>query len=287
MKIDQVAAEQDLDFVDPGPARVADSAVRPQAHRRSEVQAYERAESPHSRGPLTRRLPVEPQDQGDTNACGTTSLATVMTYWGRTQSHEDIDAAIRHFDLFTAPDAIVAYANSRGMRSELKSGATLNDLANMIDQGVPPIVIIDPGSQTDASLHYVTVCGYSRDAQGKITELYLADSGYPDEVRTMRADEFSRQWGHLKLGGLETGLHNVMISVRPDDQRPITGADGRVRRADAISLPRSNAEGTAQSLPARAVASVVSGLSDAAHAVWSGIQAVGNAVKDFFGSLFG
>ena len=108
------------------------------------------------------------QDQGNTNACGTTSLANVLTDWGKPTTHEQVDSDIRHFDLFTAPDKIVDYARDHGMRAELKADASVNDLAKMIDQGVPPIVLMDPDSDSNANLHYMTVTGYNKDASGKM-----------------------------------------------------------------------------------------------------------------------
>ncbi len=68
-------------------------------------------------------LGVIPQDQGNTNACGTTSLANVMTHWGKPPTHDQIDNDIRAFDMFTAPDKLVEYARANGMRASLKADA--------------------------------------------------------------------------------------------------------------------------------------------------------------------
>jgi hypothetical protein len=188
-----------------------------------------------------------------------------------------VDASIRHFDLFTGPDAIVAYARQHGMRSELKAGAQLEDLAHMVDQGVPPIVLIDPDGGSNANLHYVTVTGYQRDASGKISELTIADSAI-GKTRTISAQEFSEQWGHLKLGNLDTGLHNVMISVVPADGRSIRGMDGQVRSADRIALPTSDLGNTFQSALARGVAGLVTAVTTAADGVWHGLQAAWHSI---------
>lgn len=243
--------------------------------------------------PASHQLNVVQQDQGGTNACGTSSLAAVLSYWGRPTNHQEIDAAIRHFDLFTAPDAIVAYARDHGMKSELKAGASLEDLASMLDQGVPPIVIIDPDDGDNLNLHYVTVSGYQRDDRGHVSSLVIADSA-TNTTYVMDAKEFQQKWGQLKLGGAATGLNNVMISIVPADDREIRGADGNTRRASDIALPQSSLSSTVESLFARGVASAASGVTTAADAVWQGVQAVGNAVtkawesvKGLWNSIFG
>ncbi len=224
-------------------------------------------------------LGVLAQNQGNTNACGTTSLANVMTHWGMPRTHEQIDKSIRPFDLFTAPDKLVSYARDNGLRAELKSDASLDDLAKMVDQGVPPIVLMDPDSDNNANLHYVTVTGYNRDANGKIKDLVIADSagGYR---YTMPAAEFQKKWDNLKMGGIGTGLNNVMITTVPKDGRMITGGDGVQRRASDIQLPKNSFWSNLKSGFARGVANIIANGA-------SFFESVGNAAKNLWKSIFG
>jgi hypothetical protein len=235
-------------------------------------------------------LGVVPQDQGNTNACGTTSLANVMTHFGMPRTHEQIDKSIRPFDLFTAPDKLVEYARGNGMRAELKADAKLDDIARMIDQGVPPIVLLDPDSEKNANLHYVTVTGYNRDASGKITDVVIADSAGGRRY-TLSAEEFQKRWDNLKLGGIGTGLNNVMITAIPNDGRKIVGGDGVSRSAADIQLPKTGFWSALKSGFARGVANLISNGAKAAETVWNGIKAVGNAVVDgakkLWKSIFG
>lgn len=58
--------------------------------------------------------PMPPQKQGNTNACGTTSLAMIMSYLlGRHIAHEQIDDEIRRLDSFSSPNDLVVYAAQR------------------------------------------------------------------------------------------------------------------------------------------------------------------------------
>ncbi|KFE69984.1 C39 family peptidase [Hyalangium minutum] len=242
-------------------------------------------DGPHGRAPSGAQklspndLGVIPQDQGNTNACGTTSLANVLTHWGQSTTHEQIDKDIRAFDMFSAPDKIVDYANSHGMRAEMKVDASVDDIAKMVDQGVPPIVLMDPDSDKNLNLHYVTVSGYNRDANGKITDLVISDSAGGDRY-TMPVEEFQKKWDDLKMKGVGTGLNNVMISVVPNDGRKITGGDGVTRSASDIQLPKSSFWSNLKSSAARGVANLLANVTNGASKVWDGVKTVGNAIAD-------
>ena len=254
-------------------------------------------------------LGVIPQHQGNTNACGTTSLANVMGYFGLPNDRAKIDDAIRPFDMFTAPDRMVDYARANGMRAEIKNNATLEDVASMVDQGVPPMVLIDPDEGDNFALHYVTVSGYERGPDGKISDVVIADSATGSRY-TMSAEEFQQKWDKLQVGALgialNSGLNNVMITAVPNDGRKITGADGVARPAADISLPSSGplsggfARGIANILSLggqliekgwgalkQAGSAVVDTLGKAAHAVGDFFGDVGRGVGNFFKGLFG
>lgn len=235
-------------------------------------------------------LGVLAQDQGNTNACGTTSLANVMTYWGKPTTHEQVDSSIRHFDLFTAPDKIVSYARDHGMRAEMKTDASVEDLAHMVDQGVPPIILMDPDGGKNANMHYMTVSGYDRDASGKISDVVVADSAGGYRYK-MSAEEFQQKWGNLKMEGVPTGLSNVMISVVPNDGRKVVGGDGATRNAADIHLPKSSLGSSIKTAPARVVTDVITDVTTAAdkveHAAKDAGKAVSDGAKKVWHSIFG
>lgn len=190
-------------------------------------------------GPGARALSVPIENQGMTNGCGTTSLAAVMSYFGVSRTREDVDKSIRRLDSFTAPDDIVAYAKKNGMRASLKNDATLNDIASMLDQGVPPMVLMDPDEGNNFNLHYMVATGYERDASGKVTNLTFSDPATGSST-TMKADDFAKQWSTLKLKNVSTGFNNVLISVAPKDS--------------TAQFPKTNALSQARAQAARAIA---------------------------------
>jgi hypothetical protein len=210
----------------------------------------------------------------------------VMTHWGMPRNHDQIDDSIRAFEMFTAPDKLVEYARNNGMRADMKVDANLNDIAKMVDQGAPPIVLIDPDQDNNAVLHYVTVTGYNRDAQGNISELIIADSAGGNRY-AMSAEEFQKQWDNLKLGGVPTGLNNVMITAVPNDGRSVVGGDGQTRNVNEIDLPKSSFWSNLKSGFARGVANVLSNVTNVAEDVWNGAKAVGNAVGNAVDTVVG
>jgi hypothetical protein len=203
-----------------------------------------------------RTLELTPKNQGETNGCGTASLAGVMSYWGRPTEQATIDRQIRRANGFSAPDDLVRYANQNGMRASLKQGGSLEDLARMVDQGVPPITLVEPFGKpnpNDVGLHYVTVVGYQRDASGRIASVKIADTA-GGQTYDVSARDFERHWSDLRVLGVSTGLDRVMITAVPRDGRTIVGSDGVERRAASIRLPGCSPESYLSSMPGRTLA---------------------------------
>lgn len=182
------------------------------------------------------------QDQGGSNACGTTSLAMVMSFWKGVPgayTHESIDQTIRRFNGPTAPTNIVSYLVRHGFRAEALNDASVADLKKYLDQGVPVQVLYDPSADpSDEYLHYVDVVDYTADAQGNVTSVKIADpsGGTLDEVSI---EEFQKRWGNLGLKNVGIGANNLMIVALPGQNVQVQGKDGVVRNTDDIALPKN------------------------------------------------
>lgn len=205
---------------------------------------------------ISRKLDIKLQGQGNTNACGTTSVAMILSYWGKKTDYQTVDKGIRREnDMFSPTLRLGGYAISQGMRAGLKSDASLEDLAKMVDQGVPPIVLIDPLdpkkpdktaiNTKDAKLHYVVVSGYERDKDGKISKITVSDPQGKNGTRfTVSAKKFEEAWSDLKLNGKKVGINRLMLSSVPDGDTIVTGADGKKRKAADIELPKGISSNT-------------------------------------------
>ena len=194
-------------------------------------------------------LGVTPQGQGNSNACGTTALAELLTYWGKPTTHSQIDSSIRTANIGTPADSIVSYAQAHGMRASSKNEASLSDVTHLVDQGVPVMVEVDPPGNPNGDWHYVNVVGYSRDASGQVTSVDVVDSGGTGFKQTLTAQQFQQEWGKLSDHGLNNGISNFMIAMVPQGNQPIAGSDGITRPASHIALPQSSAQAARDAAP--------------------------------------
>ena len=143
---------------------------------------------------------MPPQDQGQTNACGTTSLAMSMSYLlGREIDHGRIDEDIRRLDGFSSPNDLVAYARDAGLNAEMYNHGSPEELARFVDKGVPTQILVSvDGSGDMSSMHYVVVTGYERDSAGKLAFTILNPAG--GCVETWGAAELEEKWGDTPAG---------------------------------------------------------------------------------------
>lgn len=214
------------------------------------------------------------EDQGNTNGCGTTSLAMMLSFWKNQPgafTREGIDKSIRHFNLFTSPQNVGAYARDHGMRAEVVNNAKVEDLTSLLDKGVPVQILYDPdGDGSDEALHYVVATDYTKDDKGNVTGIKIADpaGGYE---KTVPITEFKQRWDKLEFMGQKTGLNNVMIPMLPKENTPIRGKDGVVRNSKDIQLPKGGNLGWR--------AAIADKLTDAASFAGKAIDTVKSTAK--------
>lgn len=203
------------------------------------------------------KVPIMRQDR---NACGTTSLAMIGEFFGRSISPQEIDRAIRTYGLGTAPDNLLSFARDNGFRAEMKNEASIDDLTRMIDQGVPPMIMVEPGDPNDMTLHYVVVSGYDRGPDGEVSRLKLTDPN--GREREVTPQELMASWDNLRVRNVSTGDRRLMLTFVPEGNQPITAPDGSVRPASSIELPKSSLGADLRNMPSRTFSD---GLSDVAN----------------------
>jgi len=152
-------------------------------------------------GPTGNTMPF--YDQGDTQGCGTTSLAMVLKYFGVDISREAIDKVLRRTDSSAGsnPGDLIEFARDHGLEAEGYNNASWEDMKAMIDQGYPCIASIGTGG----GRHLITITGYETGADGKVRVLYH-DPEHGDEAgvkgteQKMTLDEFKQKWGQDDFG---------------------------------------------------------------------------------------
>jgi len=154
-------------------------------------------------------------DQGSANACGTTSLAMILSYLtGQPFSKDQIDSAIRRWDTFTAPNDLIDYARSHGVEAEGYNHGSWGDVKNMIDQGYPVEAVINadysyPDGGSVSGLHYIAITGYETDPATGQEYVLFHDPNLGDDPATaanegqemrLPVSEFEKMWGDVGFG---------------------------------------------------------------------------------------
>ena len=225
-------------------------------------------------------------DQGATNGCGTTSLAMILNYHaggGRTFDREAIDRQIRHYNMFTSPGDIAAFAERQGLEAAVTTGTSLADLRRLIDQGLPVQVLLDVSESHDATgLHYEVVTGYGTGPDG---QRYVELANPWGKREFMAEDAFVARWSSFTAKGMPLGIDRVAISLKPAGHPARLPADRRGSFLDTGMTALRVAEGLTQVTSgwARSDAALVAG--GAVRLVAGGLVALpallGNAAGDW------
>jgi ABC-type bacteriocin/lantibiotic exporter with double-glycine peptidase domain len=94
--------------------------------------------------------------------CGPAAMASVMRFYGRDISQEEIAKAVYTPKLKGALISDMEnYAREMGYKAETKNG-DLNMLMSLIDEGTPVITLVDIGKWIISRPHYYVVYGYDK-----------------------------------------------------------------------------------------------------------------------------
>ncbi|HSE83813.1 MAG TPA: C39 family peptidase [Thermodesulfobacteriota bacterium] len=120
--------------------------------------------------------------------CGPAALASVMRFYGRNVSQEEIADNVYTPQLQGALITDMQYyAQEKGYRAETKNG-DINLLMSLIDEGVPPIVLVDLGRWVVSVPHYYVIYGYDLDR-----DTFLLHTGY-QSGREIGFHQLDKEW---------------------------------------------------------------------------------------------
>ena len=148
-------------------------------------------------------------------ACGTTSLAMIIRFLTKdnTVIPENIDKEIRRLPwMFNAPRDLITYARKKGLRAEEYNHNSLQQIEDLIGQGIPvmPLLDLTPDNALDLDKwHWVVVVGVEK-INGRKRLIVNNPWGEQEE---WEQEKFLREWAHLKLLGLNFGYSNYLIAV--------------------------------------------------------------------------
>jgi ABC-type bacteriocin/lantibiotic exporter with double-glycine peptidase domain len=143
------------------------------------------------------------------NECGPTSLAMIMKYFGINISN--------YHNLFGSdtvghgPLALKQKAEASGLTVRQENNGTLEDLAKLIDAGIPPLVLGIYGGGSNSTFssyidnaskaHWMVVTGYKRDASGKITHIYFNNPNQSGTQCWTASDFLNKFWNNNIIPG--------------------------------------------------------------------------------------
>jgi ABC-type bacteriocin/lantibiotic exporter with double-glycine peptidase domain len=120
--------------------------------------------------------------------CGPAALASVMRFYGHNVSQEEIAEEIYTPKLRGALISDMAYyARERGYSVETPNGK-VNLLVSLLNEGVPPIVLVDRGRWVVSIPHYYVIYGYN-----KRRNAFLLHTGFARN-QEIRFSELDREW---------------------------------------------------------------------------------------------
>jgi ABC-type bacteriocin/lantibiotic exporter with double-glycine peptidase domain len=120
--------------------------------------------------------------------CGPASMASIMRFYGRNISQEEIAKEVYSPKLKGALISDMEYyAREMGYKAETKNG-DLNMLISLINEGVPTIVLVDVGKWIISQPHYYVVYGYN-----KSRDTFLLHTGF-ESNQEMSFSKLDKEW---------------------------------------------------------------------------------------------
>jgi hypothetical protein len=134
--------------------------------------------------------------QGKDNTCAQAAQTVVLNYWGVKQDYQALVRQQNKLNAATHYDVIVKHMQAQGLQVKAMRGGNLGYLKALIDQGKPPIVLLEFNNDLFQN-HYVTVVGYN-NMTGKVIFHDSIDGPY----QQVDEEEFEMMWQSKKLSNL-------------------------------------------------------------------------------------
>jgi ABC-type bacteriocin/lantibiotic exporter with double-glycine peptidase domain len=120
--------------------------------------------------------------------CGPAAMVSVMRFYGRNISQEEVAKEVYTPKLGGALISDMEYfAREMGYKAETKNG-DLNAVISVINEGIPLILIVDLGKWVVSVPHYYVVYGYNKNRN-----TFLLHSGFKKNLE-MSFSELDKEW---------------------------------------------------------------------------------------------
>ncbi len=222
-----------------------------------------------------------------TCACGTTSLAYTLQYFGVDVSPDDVDEELRYHetDMFTDPIGIQEFAQAKGLNAEIFIDGTIEDIRYYTDQNIPVLLDISntAGDPSIFNGHWVVALSVCQDEEASLggvpqtTVVIYNPNGRQFGISPSHLYEY---WNNLNIGNIQ--LWNRLYIPVTDQPLP-PGNAGEISGELAIAQGLAEGGTGAQDIY-DALRGEGNGLVEGLVEVGGGVLA---ALVAFFGAMIG
>ena len=211
--------------------------------------------------------------QGTANACGTTSLAMVMTYLGVPETKDSIDAVIRRMNIFTSPEDMIGFARDNGLQAQGYNHGSWPDIEPDAARGAPCILLINasyayPDGTYNSGLHYVVLTGHGTDPVTGQRYAVLHDPDYATADMLLYEADLTSMGNSVDWGFADYYMAFAAGSAPPLPPGNSTGAQGALGAVEGVT---SITNGLMGIIDPASFGGVVHGLGQVAGGIIGGI----------------
>ena len=183
--------------------------------------------------PTGAHLIVPHRYQGQTMACGPSSLWSVMTYTlgaGKV-NFDNLDKSLRPTGdltdyIGTMPGALALAPERYHLTATVRNNATTRDLRHMLDNGLPIVILGSRTGGKTSSLHYVVVNGY--EGAGEDTTWIITDSMVVADVESRWSNkDLLTFWSNCKIAGRSLPYDKATVNVATSAKADLLPEDNR------------------------------------------------------------
>jgi predicted double-glycine peptidase len=133
--------------------------------------------------------------QGNDNTCGQAVMASILNFWGNKTTYQTVINETNLGNMPTDLNVIETYLNSKGLNAKAYKKSSLEYLKYLVDQGKPPIVLLDFGGLQNE--HYVVVSGYN-----DLKDTILINDSRNGAFIPLKSADFEAKWKNQSLANV-------------------------------------------------------------------------------------
>jgi hypothetical protein len=204
-------------------------------------------------------------------ACGTTSLAMVLNYFGKDVSPDELDNQVRKGNYGTTVSLVQEAAEKQGVNAVVLNNSNYEEIKEHVDKGHGIMAVVDSFERrTDGKTHFLVISGY-REENGK-RQIQITNTNGKDPTWQDYDDFVENRWSQVDIYGIDTGRDNLAIVFSTEDDLPKERFEGKARSFDQVQTGTSQIANGRESLKEKNEKEAVEGFSKGGANTCIGLQ---------------